>query len=219
VDRRLAAIYNVRAPEREGFGEVLLPEDGGRRGFLGQVGFLAPNAHVVSSSVTRRGLFLREILLCQSMPAPPAGVNTSIPEPSAEARTMRDRVAVHLEDPTCAGCHRLMDPVGLGLENFDGLGVWRSTDDGARIDASGVMDGKSFADAWELGAVVSEHPRLGACLSETMMRYAVGRDIAEGEEAEVEWLGDRLSRAGHAIDALRLDIVTSPSFRFVGEIP
>jgi hypothetical protein len=219
VDRRLAAIYNVRAPEREGFGEVELPREGGRRGFLGQVGFLAPNAHVVSSSATRRGMFLREVILCQSIPAPPAGVNTSIPEPDADARTLRERVAVHLEDPTCAGCHRLMDPIGLGLENFDGLGVWRTSDGGATIDPSGDLDGEAFADAWELGAAVAEHPRVGTCLAETMLRYATGRAIGEGEEDEVDYLGARMGLAGHAMKALQRDIVNSPSFRNVGALP
>ncbi len=219
VDRRLAALYGVQAPAREAFGEVVLPEEGGRRGLLGQVGFLAPNAHVVSSSATRRGVFLREALLCQEIPSPPANANTAIPEPSADARTMRDRVAIHLEDPNCASCHRITDPIGLGLENFDGLGGWRLTDNGETIDPSGELDGVAFADAWELGAVLSEHPRVGACLADTMLRYATGRTVAEGEEAEVDYLGARLALAGHAVKALQLDIVTSPSFRFVGELP
>ncbi len=219
VDRKLAAIYGVRAPAREGFGEVTLPDDGGRRGFLGQVGFLAPNAHAVSSSATRRGIFLREVVLCQEIPAPPAGVNTSIPEPDADARTLRERVAVHLEDPSCASCHRLMDPIGLGLENFDGLAGWRTTEAGATIDPSGELDGVAFADAWELGQVVADHPRVGACLAETMYRYAVGRPIAEGEEDEAAYLTARLALAGHAVQALQSDIVLSPGFRNVGALP
>ena len=219
VDRKLAAIYGVRAPAREGFGEVTLPAEGGRRGFLGQVGFLAPNAHPVSSSATRRGVFLREVLLCQDIPAPPADVNTSIPEPSEDARTLRERVAVHLEDPSCAGCHRLTDPIGLGLENFDGLAGWRTTEAGAAIDPSGELDGADFADAWELGQVVADHPRVGACLAETMYRYAVGRPIADGEEDETSFLAARLALAGHAVQALQREIILSPGFRNVGALP
>lgn len=219
VDRKLAAIYGVRAPTREGFGEVTLPSAGGRRGFLGQVGFLGPNAHPVSSSATRRGVFLREVLLCQNIPAPPAGVNTSIPEPDADARTLRERVAVHLEDPTCAGCHRLTDPIGLGLETFDGLAGWRTTEAGATIDPSGELDGAAFADAWELGQVVADHPRVGACLAETLYRYAVGRPIADGEEDETSFLAARLALAGHAVQALQSEIILSPGFRNVGALP
>jgi hypothetical protein len=161
-------------------------------------------------------MFVREVLLCQDIPAPPADVDTSIPEASTDARTLRERVAVHLQDPTCAGCHNLMDPIGLSFENFDGVGAWRDDDDGAPIDASGQLDGASFADAWDLGRALRDHDRIGACLTETMFRYAVGHSIADGEEAYVDWLADGFSLADHSVRALLADIATSPAFRTVG---
>ena len=115
LDRRLAAAYGVAAPSREGFGQYVYPEDSPRRGVLGHMSLLASHANESSTSATRRGAFLRERLLCTTIPTPPPDVNTSIPEPTAEASTLRARVARHLDDPVCAGCHHLMDPLGLAL--------------------------------------------------------------------------------------------------------
>ena len=142
LDRKLASIYNVRAPVREGFGEAFLDEDGHRRGVLGHVSFLALQSHAVNSSATLRGKFVREVLLCQYIPPPPSDVDTSIPEASADAVTLRERVAVHLEDEFCASCHQLVDPIGLGLEQFDGLGHFRTTEFG------GVIDPLATSMAW-----------------------------------------------------------------------
>jgi hypothetical protein len=145
VNRELAALYNVAAPSRDGFGEVELPADGGRAGLLGQVGFLALNAHPTSTSATVRGKSMREQLLCQTVLPPPADLNASLPEVSEAGPTMRDRLSVHATDPACATCHNLMDPIGLGLENFDGLGSWRLTENDTVIDPSGELDGEPFA--------------------------------------------------------------------------
>ena len=122
IDRRLAAIYGVPAPDVDAAAWTELPQAGGRRGVLGHTSFLMLNAHNSTTSATLRGKFVRERLLCQVMPPPPADVDTSIPEADETSPTLRDRVAVHLEDPACSGCHELMDPIGLGFENFDAIG-------------------------------------------------------------------------------------------------
>ena len=130
INPRLAAIYNIPAPSPEGFAYAQLPDDSARSGLLGQVSFLAGHSHQVSSSATLRGKAVRTILLCQSIPAPPVDVDTSIPEPSGNALTLRDRVAEHLENPSCSACHLMTDPIGLALENFDSIGRWRDRDNG-----------------------------------------------------------------------------------------
>ena len=168
INPRLASIYRVPAPVREGFGWVELPEEEGRAGLLGHASTLNLHAHSVSTSATRRGLFIRQVLLCQEIPPPPVDVDTSIPEPTGETPTLRDRVAEHLENPTCAGCHLLLDPMGLALENFDGVGRWRDTDNGAVIDTSGDLDGTDFTDAVELGEVIRNHRDFAPCLVRTM---------------------------------------------------
>lgn len=218
INPRLAAIYGVPAPSLDGFAETTLPDDGRRRGFLGQASFLTLNAHTSSTSPTARGKFIRERLLCQTMPAPPADVDTSIPEADVTSPTLKERIATHLEVAECAGCHRLMDPIGLGFENFNAIGRWRDTENQARIDPSGDLDGAAFADAWDLGAAVSQHPALGGCLTEFYFKYAVGHDVAEGEEAWVDWLGDAFAYDDYHVQEMILRVIESPAFRRVGEI-
>ncbi len=218
IDRKLAAIYGVQAPSQEGFGEVILPEAGGRRGFLGQVSFLGPNAHPSSSSVTLRGKFVRERLLCDDIEPPPAGLNTSIPEASEEAPTMRERVAQHLADPYCAGCHMDMDPIGLGLENFDGLGGWRSTENNVLIDASSDLDGVTFGDAWGLAQVLHDHEDLAPCLVQTLFEYGSGHVEAPGEIPILDWHEGRFAEEGFKVKALLRDLAMSPAFRAAAEI-
>ena len=154
INRQLAALYDVPAPSAEEFSYVDLEEYSPRVGLLGHASILGLNAHAVSSSPTLRGKAVRNILLCQLIPAPPVNVDTSIPEPSGTTNTMRERVAEHLTDPSCAGCHRLTDPIGLGLENFDGIGRWRDYDNGEIIDPSGDLDGAEFVTPYELGDAI-----------------------------------------------------------------
>jgi hypothetical protein len=218
LNRKLASIYSVRAPVREGFAETMLTEEGGRRGFLGQVGFLALHAHPVSSSATLRGKFVREVLLCDYVPAPPANLNTSIPAVSDDAITLRERVAVHLEDEYCASCHQLVDPIGLGFEQFDGLGHFRSQDNGALIDPSGDLDGADFQSAWELADRVAEHEDLPGCLAQTLLAYASGHSVTPGEDASVAFFEEGFVAKDHSIRFLMTDLVMSRAFRSAGGV-
>lgn len=218
VDRQLAALYDVPAPTVEGFGEVWLPLDGERRGFLGQASFLALQSHSVSTSVTRRGMFVRENLLCQTIPPPPADLNTAIPEPDPTAPTMRDRVQIHLLDPVCASCHQITDPIGLGLENFDGIGKWRVLENGAEIDPSGDLDGVEFTNGWELAGAIAAHPELPLCFTSTVYQYANGASLTEGEAELLEWHLSKFAVSGHSVLTLLADIAQSPGFRNAGEV-
>jgi hypothetical protein len=218
VDRRLAALYNVPAPVTDGFGAITLPDDGSRRGLLGHASFLLAHSHPTSSSATKRGKFVRVTLLCQDIPQPPADVDTSIPEADAESPTLRERIETHLEDPTCAGCHSLTDPIGLAFENFDGMGRWRDTENGALIDPSGDLDGEGFSDSWELGAVLSEHDRYGYCMSRHLYRYAVGRLESDSEVDLLDWLAAGLEETQFSYQSLLLDVILSDGFRTVGEV-
>lgn len=217
VNRRLAATYGVPASSREGFALVDLSPADGRRGLLGQVSFLALHSHAVATSAVLRGRFVRTALLCGEIPAPPVDVNTALPEPTDDARTLRDRNRVHLENENCAACHQLMDPIGLGLENFDPVGRWRSFDNGARIDASGVLDGAPFADAWSLAERLRAHPQLAPCFVRQLYRYAVGQDPTADEDSLVDVLAARFAAGGYRVQALLVDIVMSSGFRGLSE--
>ncbi|MEM7675441.1 MAG: DUF1592 domain-containing protein [Myxococcota bacterium] len=213
VDRRLAAIYGVPAPAREGFGLAEIPASSGRRGLLGQVSFLALHAHAVATSAVLRGRFVRQALLCEIIPPPPVNLNTALPEPTPESPTLRDRNKVHLESPNCSGCHSLMDPIGLGLENFDGIGRWRSLDNGAEIDASGELDGQAFEDAWTLAEQVRTHPMLPRCLVSNLYRYALGREATAEAIPLIDGLTARFEASGYRFTSLLVDLATSRGFR------
>lgn len=217
VDGKLASVYNVRAPAREGFAEVMLPADGSRVGLLGQVSVLALQSHPVSTSATLRGKFVRKVLLCQTIPDPPAGVDTSIPEPSGMAPTLRDRIEEHLEAPECAGCHRVTDGIGLALEHFDGIGRFRVSDNGHAIDATGDLDGVAFDGPVELAAAIAAHPRFAPCVVERLYRYGLGREPSSGEAAMVEALAGRFVSDGHDVLGAMVELATSPAFVRVGE--
>jgi hypothetical protein len=131
---------------------------------------------------------------------------------------MRERLAIHLSDPFCAGCHVLTDYVGLGLENFDGLGSYRATDNDAPIDASGEIDGEPFANAWQLAGVVAAHDAFGPCLAKTFYQYSQARPYDEAEADTLAWHAEGLAGAEHNVQWLLRDLVLSPAFRRVGEV-
>ncbi len=218
INRRLAAIYDIPAPVLEGFGQTELPADGPRRGLLGHVSFLGLHSHPTSSSATLRGIFLRETLLCDMVPDPPSDLNTAIPEPSPDAPTLRDRLQVHLEDPMCASCHRLTDPVGLGFEPFDGMGRVRATENGVPIDPTGDLDGVAFADPAELAAAVAASPKLTACFVKKMYTYAVARPTEPGEQGQLAALTDAFEADGRRVLGLMRAVAISEGFRRVGEV-
>ncbi len=216
VDRRLATLYGIPAPVSEGFGEVQLTERTGRRGLLTQASMLNLHAHATASSPTLRGVFIRKTLLCQMVPPPPADVDTSIPEATDEAPTMRERLEQHFEDPSCAGCHKMMDLVGLGLENFDGIGQWRNLENNAPIDPSGNIDGVEFLNAWEMGEVVSNHRNLGPCLTDQVYSYALGHRMTDAEEEHQDWLVENLEYNEWNFNSLLRTIALSEAFRSHG---
>ena len=218
INPMLASIYQVPAVEERGFSRVELPVEMGRAGMLGHVSFLAVHAHSRSSSATRRGLAVRTILLCQAIPAPPVDVDTSIPEPSAEVQTLRDRVKEHLENPSCAGCHQLTDPIGLGLENFDGIGRYRETEYGTTIDPAGKLDGLGFDNAVELGERIRNHHDFAPCIVKVLSRYAIGRTEGGDESDWLDILTERFQHHGYQLKPLILELVMSPLFRGNGAL-
>jgi len=125
VNGDLASIYGVASPARE-FDRVQFPAESERAGILGQATFLTLTAKPEETSPTARGLFVREQFLCHHVSDPPPGVNTNLP-PVTEAKpqTNRDRMTEHATNATCATCHKLIDPIGFGLEKFDAVGAKR----------------------------------------------------------------------------------------------
>ncbi|MEC9465590.1 MAG: DUF1592 domain-containing protein [Myxococcota bacterium] len=219
VNARLAALYGMPAPVMEGFGYTDLYESTQRAGLLGHASFLGLHSHPVSSSATLRGKAVRNIFLCQQIPNPPVAVDTSIPEPSGTTLTLRDRVAEHLTEPSCAGCHQLTDPIGLGLENFDGIARWRDTDSGAEIDPSGDLDGQPFEDMKGLGEAIRNHPAFAPCMVQTLAQYGMGRVTNSAERKWLNTLSERFETHGFRLRRLMLEFVMSPLFDGVAMPP
>ena len=218
VNRRLAAIYNVPSPVEEGYGRIELPAGGERAGLLGQVGVLARYAHPVATSSTLRGKFVQEVLLCRHLPLPPSDLNVAIPEVSEDAPTLRDRLAVHREVKACASCHDLMDPIGLSLERFDGIGRYRVEENGARIDAHGQLDGVPYDDALGLARTIREHEAFGPCVVRRVYSYATGHAPEDGELETLRFLSERFAESGYDAKALLFEVATSEAFRSVAAV-
>jgi hypothetical protein len=178
VDEPLAKFYGVSATS--GRAELGTTE---RRGVLGQAALLTLTSYPNRTSVVRRGIWVLNSLLCaEPPPPPPADVDTTLPDPSKG--TLRERMVAHRADPKCAACHQLMDPIGLGLENFDAIGRYRETENGVAIDASGnYTDGRAFQKPSELSALIAQDPRFVACVSEKLLAFGLGRGLTTGDHA------------------------------------
>ena len=213
VNGALAGVYDLPAPG-SGTMRAELPASGVRLGLLGKAGLLAVNAHVKETSPTRRGKFVRERVLCQSIPAPPPNVVTVLPEPDPNAPTMRERLKTHRSEQVCAGCHSLMDPIGLAFENFDALGKYRADDDGHALDLTGDVDGDAFDGPEQLASMLHDDPEVTACMVRQLYRYATAHVEEAGEEIVIRDLASALPAGGHRIEALLQAIVASDGFRY-----
>ena len=183
---------------------------------MGQASFLALQSHATSTSATLRGLFVRSRLLCQSIPAPPADVETSIPEADATSPTLRERIQSHLSDENCAVCHQLTDLIGLGFENFDGIGRWRTQENGATIDASGELDGHTFDNAWELAQKVSDNQNFSKCMTKQLLQYTSGHVLQDAEREHLDWLHNQFANEQYSFQSLLIEMITSDWFRQTG---
>jgi len=214
VDAKLAALYGVPAPA-SGWARVALRTDQPRAGLLGQAGFLALKAHPVSSSPTLRGKLVREKLLCEAVGAPPPDVDTNLPEPApGQQTTLRERLDAHLTSPSCAGCHKLMDPLGFAFENFDAIGAHRTLDNGKPIDASGALDKVTFTDAKSLAAALKADKRVARCLTRSLYRQAAGHVELAGETAPLRAAEKAFAESGYQLRYLIVELAASDAFRY-----
>jgi hypothetical protein len=139
-----------------------------------------------------------------------------MPEPG---QTLRQRLEAHRSSPACAGCHGLMDPMGFGMEDFDGIGLYRTTDAGSPLDPTGTLtgaglDGSAFKGLAELGAALRKQPVLGPCLVSKLYAESQGRSASELDRPTINQLSSAFA-TGHRLDQLILGVVQSESFRFV----
>jgi len=214
MTRALGMVYGVPIEQSIGWVRYEFPEDSPRAGLLTQMSFLATQSHDGRSSPTLRGKALREFVLCQVIPDPPANVNFALVNDTKneKLKTVRDRLTVHRSSPACAGCHKMMDPIGLSLENFDGVGAYRTHENDVLIDASGELNGSKFEDPAKLGEAVRNDPAVPACLVRRTSEYAMRRPLDKSEATWVKDLTSRFATNGYRLRALLRDVVTSDTF-------
>jgi hypothetical protein len=210
----LAPLYQI--PASTGWTEYEFPADSPRQGLLTHVSFVALRAHPGRSSPTLRGKALRERLLCQVVPPPPPNVDfVKLNNPDAHYKTQRERVNVHLEDPVCAGCHKITDPTGLALESFDGAGRYRVAENGATIDTSGELDGVQFDNVVGLGKALRDNSSLPSCLVNRLYSYGTGGAAKAPDRPLLKYFGAEFAEAGYQLPRLLRTIVLSEAFRRV----
>jgi hypothetical protein len=217
ISPSLAALYHLPAPNT--WTRYDFPPDSPRKGLLTQISFLAAHSHPGRSSPTLRGKALRELLLCQQVPRPPANVDFSAVEnPDPRLKTARDRLALHRKNPVCAGCHKITDPIGLALENFDGAGEFRATEKGAPIDTSGNLDGREFTNVDGLAQALHDHPALTSCLVKRLFAYGTGSPVSTQDEGVIAYLNAQFAADGYRVPALLRTIALSRAFSEVHEM-
>ncbi len=190
-----------------------------RAGILTHISFVSLHSHPGRTSPTLRGKALREMVLCQRVPDPPGNVNFTVVQDTTNPlyKTARDRLNAHATEAMCTGCHKIMDPMGLALENFDSDGVFRTAENGTKLNTSGVLDGISFTDAQGLGKAVHDNPATTKCLVNRITSYALGRGPAKSEDAWVKSLQDTFAANGYRVQDLMRAIVTNPEFYQVSQ--
>lgn len=207
----LATLYGIATAE--GWQPYEFDEDSPRIGLLTHVSFLAANSHAVRSSPTLRGKALRERILCQKVPDPPPNVDFSGLEEAEDATTARERLAVHNSNPSCAGCHLITDPMGLSLENFDGAGMFRQTENGAELDISGELDGIFYDDIGGLAHALRDHPKLSACLINRLYAYGTGGPVSLRYDRDIlSWFEQQFEQADYRLPQLLRELALSQAF-------
>jgi hypothetical protein len=216
----LFSVYGVTQPAGFAAG-MSVPLDASKRaGILTQAAFLTRWSHGNQTSPVHRGRMVRLNVMCGSVPPPPANANTSPPPPSA-ATTTRERFAQHVADPTCATCHAFMDPIGLGLENFDGIGAYRTMDGLGAVDATGniVAAGPdligAFNGAVELANKLAAAQEVNNCFANQWFRFSMGRMESNNDACSIQGIRDAFRASGGNIRELITKVVMSPAFRNV----
>lgn len=221
VDARLAKLYGVAEPSGSGMVRTQLPPE--RAGLLGQAGLLATLAHAESTSPTHRGLMFFQTLLCQPVAQPPAGAadlgRLKLFNPNDAQATQRQHFEYAQKNaPECAGCHKMFIPMGLGLENFDALGGFRSTENGRPIDPSVKLEGYGDADGSHangiaLGRAIANSEAGQRCFTMQMSTFMQGREEdPDTAECGVNAVLSRWKGGGLKVSELLVELASSDAF-------
>jgi len=214
VNSDLATYYGLTTAATSAFGKVQLPAGGPRAGILGAGAILAAYGLPQRTSPTTRGKFVNDAILCRSIPPPPPGV-PPLPPSLAPNTTLRQQLVAHRAAPQCASCHSIMDPIGFGMEYFNTAGLYRTTDNGQPIDATGTLGTASFNGLAQLGSVLRNDALSAPCVVTKNYTNAQGRAPTDWDTAALNALTAQFIASGNRADKLLVSLVSSDAFRFV----
>jgi hypothetical protein len=214
VNERSAKHYGIPNIYGSQMRRVTITDDA-RRGLLGQGAILMVTSHVDRTSPVVRGRWILENLLGAPVPAPPPNVPPLKDNEAATPRTMRERMEEHRANPVCASCHKIMDPIGLSMENFDAVGKWRTEDGGHPIDATGeLMDGTKIDGVVQLREALLQHADdFVRTMTEKLMVYALGRGLDYHDMPVVRGIVRDAKKNEYRFSSILMGIIDSDSFR------
>ncbi len=189
-----------------------------RAGILTLPAYLSVQAHPDQTAPVLRGKFVRSKLLCTDVPPPPDNVDLSAPD-IADGATARERFSAHATEPSCASCHRLMDPLGFAFESYDAIGAYRTTDRGRTLDLSGefvatrAIDG-AFADAHEMIATLAGADEVENCVTRQWFKYAMGRPEEDGDACSLSPLQEAFDGGGGSLVELLVSTTQTEAFLY-----
>jgi hypothetical protein len=217
VNEPLAAFYGIPGVEGDEFRKVEL-DPSQRLGLMLQGGVLAGTIHSNSTNPVTRGSFVVQKLMCIDIAAPTGDIAEQVkpPDPYSGA-TARERYLQHSEDPVCKTCHQYMDPVGLALENYDPVGLWRDSENGVTIDASGSVPGTDGTTNGpvELARRIAETDAVVVCFAENWLNFAYGRTLGEDDECTTEAVQTAFRDSGYDVKALLLAMTQTDAFLYL----
>jgi hypothetical protein len=218
INDRLALHYGLPAVGSSEPVRVDLVGSAERGGLLSHAGFLTLTSHPERTSPVVRGKWVMDELLCAVVPPPPGDVDLSATAMAKDqGLTQRQALAVHRADPKCFSCHQLMDPIGLGLENYDAIGAYRTLDNNIAIDSAGQLpSGDAFSGAKELAAIIAANPDFPRCVAQKLYTYALGRPPQEVDghldAPSLDSITKAFVESGYSFSELAVRIVESPTF-------
>jgi hypothetical protein len=216
VNAPLAALYGISGRSGSEFSPATLPA-GQRGGLLTLAGFLANTGAADGSVPPRRGKFVYTRLLCTELPPPP----NEVPEvtPAMPGLTTRARFELHDQNPCAAGCHSILDGIGFAFEHYDGIGAYRSTEEGAPVSSAtsyafDEVNPVAIADAVELGRVLAAEPLAQSCFARQWLRYALRREDTGADSASLDTATSAFRARAGSIPELWVALATSRTFRY-----
>lgn len=217
LNESLAAIYGLEQSVKGPAMRRVSLTDPNRGGILGMPATLASTSFPNRTSPVRRGVWVLEQVLGERVPPPPPNIPKleEQKQKSREGLTLRELTALHQSEPTCANCHRILDPIGFGLENFDAIGRWRNMDDGGTaIDSAGELPtGEAFSTPAELKSLLAgRKTELARNLIERLMAFALGRQLEGYDEIVIDQLVLTLSAEDYRTRTLITEVITSYLF-------